>query len=146
MIRFIDLTGQVTLGADSYFAWLDTSTDRFETHGGTQYWSSWKDFVEDYEGVEIERYRKLADAWVFQNESTTSGEQAVTAAEVTKLAKLWVSLAGLKEEIDNTTVPLGAYLGLEDPDLMLGLEELSALIQKHFEKFRLVAVARKYGK
>jgi hypothetical protein len=66
-----------------------------------------------------------------------------TAAEATKLAKLWVTLGQIKDEIDNTAVPLGHHLGIEDPDLMLALEELSAKINIHFEKFKLVAEPRK---
>ncbi len=60
-----------------------------------------------------------------------------------KLAKLWTSLQGIKEEIDNVAVPLGTHLGLEDPNLMQALEELSAKIDDHFKKFNLVAERNK---
>ncbi len=60
-----------------------------------------------------------------------------------KLAKLWNSLEGIKTEIDNVAVPLGAHLGLEDPELMQALEELSAKIDEHFKKFKLVAERNK---
>lgn len=144
MIRFIDMTGQVTLGRDRYFAWLDTSVDRFETHSDTQYWTSWKDFEEDYEGTELERYRSLAAPWAF---GQTSGSELpqVDVAEAVKLATLWMALARIKQQIDNEAVPLGHHLGIEDPNLMFALEELSEKINSHFSKFKLVAAARKCG-
>lgn len=57
----------------------------------------------------------------------------------TQLAKLWVTLDGIKTEIDNVAVPLGGHLGLHNPELMIAMEELSEKIAAHFEKFRLVA-------
>ena len=145
MKRFVDLTGQVTLGADRYFAWLDTSTDTFETHSGAQTWTSWEDFTEDYEGSELERYRSLASPWVFGNVAETTFP-SVDAVEAVKLATLWVALAAIKKQIDNEAVPLGHHLGIEDPDLMIALEELSEKIGVHFSKFKLVAEPRKIGK
>lgn len=66
MKRFIDLSGQLTLEEDDrYFAWFDTGTDRFETHGGNQTWENWREFESDYEGSELHRYRSLCPAWVF---------------------------------------------------------------------------------
>jgi hypothetical protein len=56
-----------------------------------------------------------------------------------KLAKLWTTLDEIKTQIDNTAVPLGAHLGLEDPELMIALETLSEKIDRHFKKFKLVA-------
>jgi hypothetical protein len=67
-------------------------------------------------------------------------------AEATKLAKLWMALGEVKDQIDNTVLPLGAHLGLEDPGLMIALEELSAKIEQHFERFKLEAVKRKSGR
>ena len=55
-----------------------------------------------------------------------------------KLAKLWMTLDEIKGVIDNTAVPLGAHLSLEDPELMQALEDLSSKIEEHFKKFRLV--------
>lgn len=72
MKRFIDLTGQLTLeDHDRAFAWFDTVTDRFETHGDLQTWETWSEFERDYEGSDLERYRRLALPWVY-------GETAVT--------------------------------------------------------------------
>ena len=65
---FIDLTGQVTLEDHRYFAWLDTSADTFERHSDNQIWENWDDFAADYEGQDLERYRKLCPAWVFEPE------------------------------------------------------------------------------
>ena len=56
-----------------------------------------------------------------------------------KLARLWTVLDEIKGSIDNTAVPLGSHLGLEDPELMQALESLSEKIDDHFKKFRLVA-------
>lgn len=63
----------------------------------------------------------------------------------TQLAKLWVTLGTVKEQLDNVTIPLGGHLGLEDPDLMIAMEELSTKIELHFNKFRLVAVSNRAG-
>jgi hypothetical protein len=57
-----------------------------------------------------------------------------------KLANLWVQLHGLKEKLDNEIIPVGNYLGVEDPELMIALEECSLKIQNHFERFRMVVV------
>jgi hypothetical protein len=144
MKRFINLSGQVTLGPDRYFAWLDTSTDAFETHGDSQYWKSWEDFVEDYEGTELDRYKRIADHWVFGHAELEFPQ--VSPAEAVKLATLWTTLDSLKRLIDNTAVPLGHHLGIEDPNLMIALEELSGRIGAHFSKFKLTAEPRKFAK
>ncbi len=59
MIRFINLTGQIMLDDAPYFAWYDTVTDTFMTFSGFQTWDCWHDFVEDYDGNELERFHKL---------------------------------------------------------------------------------------
>jgi hypothetical protein len=143
MKRFIDLTGQVTLGTERYFAWLDTGTDTFERHGDAQFWSSWAEFEQDYEGTDIERYRSLAAPWAFGCASESELPQ-VDTVEAVKLATLWVALQKIKQQIDNEAVPLGHHLGLEDPNLMFALEDLSAKINAHFSKFKLVAEPRKF--
>jgi hypothetical protein len=56
-----------------------------------------------------------------------------------RLAKLWVTLSEIKSELDNVAVPLGSHLGIEDPQLMIAMEELSAKIEAHFDKFKLTA-------
>ena len=60
-----------------------------------------------------------------------------------QLAKLWVILEEIRNRIDNEAVPLGMHLGLEDPELMQALENLSERIGKHFGRWRLVAAPRK---
>jgi hypothetical protein len=60
-----------------------------------------------------------------------------------KLAKLWADLYAVKEMLDNEIIPTGGYLGIEDPELMIALENLSAKIENHFEKFRLFAERKK---
>jgi hypothetical protein len=57
-----------------------------------------------------------------------------------KLAQLWSELKGIKDQLDNEIIPVGGYLGIAYPELMIALEELSAKIQNHFDKFRLIAV------
>lgn len=56
-----------------------------------------------------------------------------------QLAKLWTALGSIKGEIDNVAIPLGSHLGLDDPELMIALEELSHHITSHFERFKLEA-------
>jgi len=49
MIRYVDLTGQLTLEDDEfYFAWYDTITDQFLSFAGQQTFSSWDDFMEAF--------------------------------------------------------------------------------------------------
>lgn len=60
-----------------------------------------------------------------------------------KLARLWTELFDLKEKLDNEIIPVGSYLSIEDPELMIALEELSEKIENHFQRFRLVGVVRK---
>ena len=61
----------------------------------------------------------------------------------TKLAKLWMTLNEIKEQLDNVAIPLGIHLGLDDPDLMIAMEELSTKINVHSDKFRLISQARR---
>lgn len=63
--------------------------------------------------------------------------------ESLQLAKLWTTLEQIKGEIDNVAIPLGSHLGLDDPELMIALEELSKCLSNHFKRFRLVAVVRR---
>jgi hypothetical protein len=65
--RFVDLGTQLSSGDDGprEFAWWDTVVDKFEEHSGYQTWLSWGDFVDDYEGDQLERYRSLCPDWVF---------------------------------------------------------------------------------
>lgn len=62
--------------------------------------------------------------------------------ELLQLARLWMTLGSMREQIDDVALPLGGHLGIEDPELMIALEELSAKITAHFERFKLVAVIR----
>lgn len=57
-----------------------------------------------------------------------------------KLAELWTNLKAIKDKIDNRIIPVGGHLGIEDPELKIALEDLSANIQNHFERFKLNAV------
>jgi hypothetical protein len=60
-----------------------------------------------------------------------------------KLVKLWGTLEHIKSEIDNVAIPLGTHLSLEDPPLMIALEEVSQRISEHFERYKLVAEVRR---
>ena len=62
--------------------------------------------------------------------------------EATKLARLWITLEEIKTGINNICIPLGAHLGIEDPDLMSSLEDLSTKTEGHFKRYKLVATAR----
>jgi hypothetical protein len=67
MKRFIDLGHQC--GVDETwpreFAWWDTCVDSFEVHSGTQSWANWREFAEDFEGLDLERYKSLTPEWAF---------------------------------------------------------------------------------
>ncbi len=58
-----------------------------------------------------------------------------------KLAQWWTGLNAVKDQLENEIIPIGGYLGIKDPELMIALEELSAKLQNHFDRFKLVAVA-----
>ncbi len=60
-----------------------------------------------------------------------------------KLAKLWLELEQIKNKLDNEVIPVSGYLGVDDSELMIAMEELSAKIGNHFEKFRLQAQSLK---
>ena len=57
-----------------------------------------------------------------------------------KLAELWTNLKAIKDKIDNQIIPVAGHLGIEDPELMIALENLSANIQNHFARFKLSTV------
>ncbi len=63
MIRFIDIRNQ---GTGYRFAFFTTSTDTFEIHSDSQVWDTWDEFEQDYEGNDIERYRRLCSDWAFE--------------------------------------------------------------------------------
>jgi len=60
MKRFVDVRNQGIGGA---FAWYDTVIDEFEEHSDSMDWNSWDEFEQDYEGIELERYRVLTPEW-----------------------------------------------------------------------------------
>lgn len=62
-----------------------------------------------------------------------------------KLAKLWTGLEEIKSKLDNEIIPVSGYLGIDDPSLMMAMEELSEKIGNHFNSFRLVAETKKGG-
>ena len=59
-----------------------------------------------------------------------------------QLAKLWVTLDDIKDRLYNVAIPLGSHLSLDDPELMIAMEELSTKIDGHFKRFKLVAEVR----
>jgi hypothetical protein len=63
-----------------------------------------------------------------------------------KLANLWFSLHELKQKLDNEIIPIGSHLGIDNPDLMISLEEVSSNIENHFEKFKLSTIVVKHTK
>lgn len=56
-----------------------------------------------------------------------------------KLAKLWTNLKIVKDALGNEVIPVLGYFGIEDPKFVIALEDVSAQIENHFERFRLVA-------
>ncbi len=63
MLRFIDLTGQITSGFE--FAWYDTVRDKFLTVDGEQTWDCWEDFERDakedsnFPPLHMDRFKSL---------------------------------------------------------------------------------------
>ena len=60
MIRFIDIREQI-LDGERNFAWFDTITDQFIEYNGTHVWSSWDEFINDFDGDEnqLARFERL---------------------------------------------------------------------------------------
>ncbi len=64
----------------------------------------------------------------------------MTRHQSIQLARLWTALADVQARIDREIIPVGTHLGIEDPDLMAALENLSEKIKTHFDQHRLQAV------
>jgi hypothetical protein len=45
-----------------------------------------------------------------------------------KLAQLWIELKEMKDKLDNEILPVSGHLGLEDPELMIAMEQGIILI------------------
>ena len=68
MIRFVDLRNS---DAGYRFAFFDTVTDKFVEFAGTHAWDTWKEFATDYNGNELNRFRKLCPEWANADEPST---------------------------------------------------------------------------
>ena len=68
MIRFIDLTDKIIEG-EQMFAWYDTVRDNFLEFCGIQTWDSWEVFLADYNGDEVERFKRLIPNWFTKSNS-----------------------------------------------------------------------------
>ena len=71
MKRFINLTNQIIDG-EKEFAFYCTVRDEFETFSGAQTWNSIKEFKQDYEGDDLERYLNLIPEDFFKKKKTWS--------------------------------------------------------------------------
>lgn len=60
-----------------------------------------------------------------------------------KLAQVWLELRNMKDKLDNEVLPISGHLGIDDPELMIAMEQLSEKIGNHFNKFRLTAETQK---
>lgn len=58
MIRFIRIGDQIIDGANE-FAFYDTTTDTFRNFSGISTWETVEEFIECYEGDELDRYLNL---------------------------------------------------------------------------------------
>lgn len=64
----------------------------------------------------------------------------MSRVQSSKLATLWSALFDTEKQINEVILPLASHLSLEDPQLMIALEELAQRIDDHFKKFKLEAV------
>ena len=73
MIRFVNVTGQITFASDDFwFAWYDTITDTFMEFNNTQVWSSWKEFEEDLnKSNNIHSLEKFKELYKGQKDNVT---------------------------------------------------------------------------
>lgn len=58
MKRFIYIGDQICKD-EKAFAWFDTVVSEFETHSDCQVWVSWEEFIADFEGDDLDRYKTL---------------------------------------------------------------------------------------
>lgn len=65
MKRFVDVRNQALGGR---FCWYDTVTDEFESFNECQVFETWEEFEDDFDGDNLDRYRKLCPGWVFELE------------------------------------------------------------------------------
>lgn len=66
MKRFIDLGTQAGQSEDypKQFAFINTTTNHFEEFSGSQIWDSKEEFIQDFEGDDLERYlRLIPEGW-----------------------------------------------------------------------------------
>ena len=73
MKRFIDLTNQITENTRE-FAFYDTITNSFEVFSGSITWRNWDAFKKDYDGEDLERYRRLCCNWILENNKKEKNE------------------------------------------------------------------------
>ena len=59
-----------------------------------------------------------------------------------QLARLWSTLADIRQQINNTVLPLATHLNVDDPVLVMTAEQFAGAIDEHFEMFRLQATER----
>lgn len=80
MKRFVDIR---PAECAARFAWFDTIVDKFETHSGVMTWNAWAEFEQDYEGDQLERYRRLCPPWVFEPYDPLSDEAEFAVVQQT---------------------------------------------------------------
>ena len=59
MKRLVNLGGQLNSTEENEFAFYCTTEARFESFSDSQTWASEKEFKEDYDGEELQRYLNL---------------------------------------------------------------------------------------
>ncbi len=62
-----------------------------------------------------------------------------------QLARFWITLESIQQEIDNAALPLAGHLDLtrEDPRLTDALENCTKAIREHFAGYKLYAERQK---
>ncbi len=60
-----------------------------------------------------------------------------------KLAQVGLELRNIKDKLDNEILPISGHLGIDDPELVEAMQELSEKIGNHFASFKLVAETKK---
>jgi hypothetical protein len=83
MLRFVDLRGQ---GLHHRFAFWSTSSERFQMFDINHAWNTFEEFLDDYDGDDVKRYKKLCPEWVFShNHEGEMKEEVVSIASVKAL-------------------------------------------------------------
>jgi hypothetical protein len=67
-------------------------------------------------------------------------EETMIMNQSIKLARWWVDIVNVHDAIENSILPVGVHLRVDDQELMDAFEELTKKIRTHLEAYKLQAI------